>query len=612
MKFTSLVEVLEQLAATSKRGEKTAIIARHLHTLPKDEIPVNILLLKGRLFPDWDKRKLNVAAKTLIKALVQASGHSLRKVEESWKEKGDLGLVAEEVIGDKKQATLFTQSLTVQEVYDTLVKLSTYTGSRSVSAKIMGVSKLLTSANALEAKYITRFALEVVRIGVGEGVVRDAIVWSEFPNIVLSLRPDEAQEVLRSYAPEETEIVTSFDDILSRGQDTYAKLAAEEKDAREIYNALVKCVQHALDITNEMPKVATLLREQGLAGLSDVSIDVGKPLKVMLAQKVKNIRDGFDRVGSPAALEYKYDGFRMQVHIGESVRLFTRRLEDVTDQFPDVVRAVEKHVNCKDAVLDAEAVGLDPKTRLYQPFQHISQRIRRKYDIDTLALALPVELNVFDVLYHEGATMIDRPFHERRKVIASIIDSEKGVIMPSRIMVTDDEAEANKFYQESLDAGNEGIMFKSMDSPYQPGSRVGSMVKLKPIMDTLDLVVVQGTWGEGKRSKWITSYTVACIDENGELQTVGKVSTGLKELADEGMSFSEMTELLTPLITEESGKDVVVKPEIVIEVAYEEIQQSPTYSSGFALRFPRFVRLRERDPDDASTLDYVQELYEGQ
>ena len=336
---------------------------------------------------------------------------------------------------------------------------------------------------------------------------------------------------------------------------------------------------------------------------------------MMLALKCDTIEEAFETVGKPAAIEFKYDGFRIQAHKDgkNNIMLFTRRLEDVTDQFPDLVDFVRKNAKGKSFILDAEAVGYDRKTGKYLPFQSISQRIKRKYDIGRMASDFPVELNVFDIIYHEGKSMIDREFKERRKLLEKIIRQEPRKIVLSKIKITSDKKEAEKLFRQSVDAGNEGLMFKSLSSPYKPGARVGYMIKFKHIMETLDLVIVGAEWGEGKRSKWLSSYTIACVDEDGNFVEVGKASTGLKEKEEEGLSFMEMTRLLKPLIANDKGKEVLVKPKIVIEVGYEEIQKSPTYESGFALRFPRVIGLREdKGPDEASTLDYVKKLYASQ
>ena len=230
-----------------------------------------------------------------------------------------------------------------------------------------------------------------------------------------------------------------------------------------------------------------------------------------------------------------------------------------------------------------------------------------------MAKEVPVELNIFDVLYYDGNSTINEPYEKRRKIIEKIIKDKEYKIKIAEQIVTDDSKKAESFYKKSLDAGNEGIMLKSLNAPYKPGSRVGYMVKLKPVMETLDLVIVGAEWGEGKRTNWLTSYTMACRDSEDNLLEIGKVSTGVKELSEMGTSYEQMTELLKPIIIKEKGKAVTLKPEVVIEVKYEEIQKSPTYSSGYALRFPRFIRLREdRGITDIDTIDTVEELFHQQ
>jgi DNA ligase-1 len=342
---------------------------------------------------------------------------------------------------------------------------------------------------------------------------------------------------------------------------------------------------------------------------------IGKPVKVMLALKVNDAEEGIKRVGQPLEAEFKLDGFRIQAHkTKDKIRLFTRRLEDVTLQFPDIVSFVKENVKADSFILDSEAVGYSPKTKKYLPFQKISQRIRRKYNIEEMAEKFPVELNVFDILYYDGKNMLKEPFKKRRDILENIVKEKKKQIVLVKKLLTSDAKEINKFFKESIAAGNEGLMLKNLDSPYKPGARVGYMVKLKETMENLDLVIVGAEWGEGKRARWLSSYVLACRDEDGNLLEIGRVSTGLKEKDEEGLSFNEMTKMLQPLVISAKGKEVKVKPEIIIEVAYEEIQKSPKYSSGFALRFPRVIRLRtdERNVEDISSLEYVEELYYGQ
>ena len=366
-------------------------------------------------------------------------------------------------------------------------------------------------------------------------------------------------------------------------------------------------------MTNDFSSVAEAAK-QGLKHLEDMEIAMFRPLKVMLALKVKDVKEGFERCGEKVDIEYKLDGFRIQAHKkANKVKLFTRRLEEVTDQFPEVVDYVKNHVKAESCILDSEAAGFDPKTGKYLPFQNISQRIKRKYDIEEMSKKFPVELNVFDILYYDGKALIKEDFIKRREIIEKIIQQKQKKIVVVKNLITSDEKEVEKFYKASLDAGNEGIMFKKLDSPYKPGARVGHMNKMKPTMETLDLVIVGAEWGTGKRANWLSSFTLACIDEDGNFLEIGKMGTGIKEKEEEGISFNQLTEELKPLIKSEKGREVTIKPKIVIEVSYEEIQKSPTYSSGYALRFPRLKNLRtDRDPSGASTIALVEDFYYGQ
>ncbi len=583
MDYSDLIEVYEKLVKTSKRLEKTHIISEFLKTVKKEDLPYISLLLQGNVFPPVEEKKIGVAAKLVLKAISSASGIPSDKVEHHWAKSGDLGETAQELIGKKKQATLFHSKLTVKKVMDNLRKLSTLEGEGTVGRKVDLISELLTSASSLEAKYIIRTVLEELRVGVADGILRDAIVWAFFD-----------KDIGFTYDAKEN----NFD----------------VKD-REKYNQYADALQHAYDMVNDFSEVIITAREKGVIGLGGSKLKPGNPIKVMLYPKAENLKEAFEVVGNPAQFEYKFDGFRIQAHKKDGkITLFTRRLENVTKQFPDVVKFIDDNVKAKEFIIDSEAVGYDSKTKKYVAFQKISQRIKRKYDIEKISKEFPVELNVFDIVEYEGENCLKKPFKERRKLIEKIVHEVPFKIKLAEAIVTSSEKEAEEFYHRSLEAGNEGVMAKSLDAPYQPGRKVGNGVKIKPVMETLDLVIVGAEKGEGKRAGWLSSFVIACLDtDTDELVEIGRVSTGFKEKSDEGTSFEEMTELLNPLIIDKKSKIVVVKPKIVIEVAFEEIQKSPEYSSGYALRFPRLVRLREdRGVDDASTLREVENLYNQQ
>lgn len=582
MKYIELVKVYEELDKTTKRLAKTYIIAEFLKKVKKEELNIVALLLQGKLYPNWDETKVGVASKLILKAISTASGIDKDKVEKEWKKTGDLGKVAENLIHGKKQITLSSTDLTIEKVFNNLRKLAGLEGEGTVDKKTLLIAELLTSAKPLEAKYIVKTVLEELRAGIGEGSLRDAIVWAYF-----------GKEAGVNYNEEEKSV-----DIPDR----------------EKYNNYVNAVQKAYDLTNDFSKVAELAKTKGVKGLESSEIVLGKPLKVMLALKVDDMKEGFERVETPAAIEYKYDGFRMQIHKqGDKVTIFTRRLDDVTKQFTEIIPLIKKNVKAKEAILDSEAVGYDPKTGKYLPFQNISQRIKRKYDIERMAKEFPVELNIFDILYYNGKNLINEGFKERRNILEKIIIPIKKKMVLAKQIITSSEKDADKFYKESINAGNEGIMLKNLKAPYKPGARVGYMVKLKPTMETLDLVIVGAEWGEGKRANWLSSFTLACRDSKGEYLEVGKVGSGIKEKEEEGLTFQQLTKELKPYIISEKGKEVKVKPKLVVEVIYNEIQKSPTYSSGYALRFPRVLKLRaDRGPKDITTLHTVEKYYKEQ
>lgn len=580
MKYSKLVEIYEQLEATAKRLEQTRIISEFLREISTGEMGSVVLLLEGRVFPRWDERQVGIASKTMLKAISLAAGSPMSEVEAEWKKTGDLGTVSYNLIKRKKQSTLASHDLEIGKVLSNLRQLASIEGAGTVDRKISLVAELLTSARPSEAKYIARTILNDMRIGVGEGTLRDSIVWAFFGD-KLNISYDGGNAVIGD---------------------------------REKYKEYAEAVQEAYNLANDFAPVAEEAKKRGLKGLATVRMQIGVPIKVMLALKVEDIDEGFERCGSPAEFEFKYDGMRMQIHKNDDeVKVYTRRLENVTDQFPEVVDCVRKYVLEKKVILDSESVGYSKKTGKYLPFQSISQRIKRKYGIEKMSEEMPVEVNVFDILNCKGENVVSMPFSERKKLLRKIIKNIPKKIVLAKSITTSDKKEVEKFYKEAIESGNEGLMIKKLDAPYRPGARVGFMVKLKPTRENLDLVITGAEWGEGKRSKWLSSYTLACIDNDGNFLEIGKASTGLKEKKEEGLSFAEMTELLEPLIKSEDGKEVRVKPKIVIEVGYEEIQRSPTYSSGYALRFPRVIQLREdRSPDDVSTLSMVEAFYNAQ
>jgi DNA ligase-1 len=266
-------------------------------------------------------------------------------------------------------------------------------------------------------------------------------------------------------------------------------------------------------------------------------------------------------------------------------------------------------LKANECIVEGEAVAIDPKTNRPLAFQQLSRRIKRKYDIEEIQKQIPVEVNLFDIMMLEGKSLVETHFEERRKKLEEITQDAKGNFQIAKQIVTKNAKEAEKLYEKALKMGHEGVMAKNLKSPYTPGSRVKHMEKIKPEMETLDLAIIGAIWGEGRRKKWMGSFILGVRDtDRGEFVEVGKVATGLTDA-----NLEELTKLLKPNITEEHIKELVITPKIVVEVGYEEIQRSPTYESGFALRFPRVKTIRtDKGVEDADTIDKVERLYQMQ
>ncbi len=559
MKYLKLAELYESLSATTKRLEKIEILSKFLKEVNESDREILYLLL-GDIYPEYNEKKIGISSQLAIKAISKSTGTAKEKVVKEWKSIGDLGKVAEKLTKNKRQSTLQSnKSLSTEKVLENMKKLPELEGKGTVDKKISLITELLASASPIEALYLTRTLIGDLRIGIQESTIREAM------------------------------------------NKAFFKGEASEK------------IQDAINKTNDLAVVFDLARKGDEKDLGKLHLEIGKPIKVMLAEKAKTIKEGFETVGKPCAIEYKYDGFRLLIHKkGEKVFLFTRRLENVTKQFPEVIDYIKKYVKGDSFILDSEAVGFDKKTKEYKPFQSVSQRIKRKYDIEKIKNELPIEINVFDILYYEGKSLLHEPFKKRTELIRKLIENHPYKIIHSKQIITDDEKKAEAFYKQALKDRQEGVMMKNLDAPYEPGRRVGNMLKIKPEERDLDLVITGGEYGTGKRSGWVSSFILSCYAD-GKYLEIGKVGTGFKEKEEEGVSFKGLTEKIKPLITEEKGKNVKIKPKIVVSVTYQEIQKSPTYSSGFALRFPRFTALRpDKSPSEATTLKEVEKDFEKQ
>jgi DNA ligase-1 len=563
MRYSELVKVYEELEKTPSKLAKTEILAKLLKNTPKEDLDKVVLLAQGIVFPKYTGHELGIALQMMLKAIARSSGFSQERVEEMFKKSGDLGLVAEECMKAKKQVSLVKKELNVENVFENLQKLAFLAGEGSQDKKLNLIAELLSFSQPKEAKYIVRTILGDLRVGVAEGIIRDAIAKAFLP---------------------------------------------EGKESIEI-------LEHALNIYPNYGEIAVIAKEKGLKGLKDVKIKLGEPIQVMLGEKAESIKEVVEEFGKVAA-EYKYDGMRAQIHKdGEKIWIYTRRLEDVTKQFPDVAEICKRHLKPRQCIVEGEVIAVD-KNLTPLPFQILSQRIQRKYDIEKMVQEIPVIINLFDVVFVDGEMLFDKTFAERRKMLEKIVSVKPGKIVVAKQIISDSVKELEKFYKEALDAKQEGLFLKVLDSKYVFGRHVGGWYKIKPTMETLDLAIIGATWGTGKRAGWLGSFILGCRDEKtGKFLECGMLGTGVKEkkTSPTDITFEELTEMLKPFIISEKGSSVKFKPKIVISVDYQEIQVSPNYESGFALRFPRFVALRQdKGPEDVDTIERIKYLYELQ
>lgn len=579
MNFKHFAQVLADIEQTDSRLAKTNKVCKLLTQAEQKELETVTLFLQGRIIPAFKQGDLGLASKTVAKTIGKAFGYE-NEVIQLWREKGDLGDVASIYADKKKQTTLFSQQHSLTSAHNIFRKIMSIEGDNSVERKEKQLSKLLTSGTAEEAKFYTRLAIGNLRVGLGEGTLRDAIAWAFL---------DEAKPNYNT----ETESI--------------------HPESRETYEEAVSKLQGVIDKTNDF-YLAVQKAKQGISSLETGFIH-GRPAKAMLAQRSESIQDIFETLGRPAGFEYKYDGVRMQIHYSQNnLYIFTRRLENVTKQFPEVKNYLEKHLskNVDSCILDVEAIGYKADTKQYVAFQEISRRIKRKYDIQKVREELPVELKVFDILSLNKEDVTQKEYQERRKLLEKQVQEREYKVTLSELFVTGKEKDALSFFEKANETGNEGVMAKKLSGIYKPGNRVGTMLKYKSVLDDLDVVIVGAEWGQGKRKGWLTSYTIACI-QGDEYKTIGKIATGLKEKPQEGFSFKQMTDLLKPHIIETDGREVKITPEEVITVRFEEIQKSPSYTSGYALRFPRFVAHRpDKDNTSIATQKEIEKMYEEQ
>jgi len=511
MKFLELAIVLDRIEKTTKRLEMVDIISEFLRKVD-DEIKETVYLLQGKVAPDYEGVELGVAEKIAIKVLSTITGMGEGKIEGELLKTGDLGKVGEELLKNKKQSSLFYEEMTIRKVFRSFLKMAGESGSGSQTRKIQILQELLQNSEPIEARYIIRIVLGKMRIGVADMTIVDAIA-------------------------------------LAFG-------AKEDEDE----------VERAYNIHPDLAEIAFIAYNGGIESLKGIKVKPGIPVRSMLAERLPSLKEILEKMGGSSAFEYKYDGLRIQAHKDrDKVILFSRRLENVTSQFPDIVREIRDNVAAENAILDGEAVPFNLDTGEMLPFQEISRRRGRKFDLDATAERIPVVLFLFDILYYNNENMMNRPYTERRlKLINNIKESVKLRIGKSKVL--SDENDAERFFTEALEAGCEGIVAKNISekSIYRAGAREFLWIKYKrdyqmEMEDTVDLVVVGAFGGQGRRSGGYGALLMAVYSkEEGLFRTVCKLGSGFTD-----DQLNNLPRMLRPYLIKEKDRrvDSIIQPD---------------------------------------------------
>jgi DNA ligase-1 len=580
LNYTVIADAYEKIEATTKRLEMTDLLVDLLKNTPKDVIAKVVYLTQGKIYPDFVGLEIGVAEKLAIKALSRATGIRESEIEEDLKKTGDIGETAQGFIAKKKQVTFFQKTLTVQHVYETLDKIAKTTGTGAVDSKMSFLAGLLSAASPKEAKYLLRTVTGNLRLGIADMTVLDAL----------------------------------------------AIAYGGGKEAREL-------VERAYNISSDLGRVANIIAEQGLEGIKKFQVVVFEPIRPMLAERLSSPEEILEKLGGKCVAEYKYDGERVQAHKkGNEVTLYSRRLEDISSQYPDAVELVKEHVKAEAAILEGECVAVDVETGELRPFQELMHR-RRKYEIEQAMEQYPVSLFMFEALYVDGKDLTLDAYPVRRKALENAL-KKSGRVTVAKHIVTGKVKELEAFFEEAIADGCEGLVCKAIgkDSVYQAGARGWLWIKYKrdyksEMTDTVDLVVVGAFHGRGKRAGTYGALLLAAYNaETDTFETVTKCGTGFtdKDLAN----FPEMLEKhVVPRkhsrVQSMLEADVWFEPKVVLEILGAEITLSPIHmcamdsirkGSGLAIRFPRFTGNYRVDKaaEDATTSAEVVEMYRGQ
>ena len=576
--YSEVAEKYNELEGTSGRNEMTRILGELMKETPREELPLLVYLTQGKLRPDYEGVEVGLAEKLALRAVASATGLSAEKVYSSYVKHGDIGTAAEELLQTKGQGTLFSEKLTLRRVYYTLLRIARQSGSGSIDLKLKELGSLLNDATPLEAKFIMRTVTGELRLGVADYTVLDAA----------------------------------------------ASAFLGGKGERE-------GIERAYNIHPDLGFVVSTVAEKGVKGVRSTRVEVGVPIRPMLAERLSSAAAIVKKMGDRVvAAEYKLDGERLQIHKdGSAVKIFSRRLESITGNYPDAIELAREHVKAKKAILEAEVVAINEDTGEYLPFQELMHR-RRKHGVEQAMVDYPVALNFFDILYAES-DVTEKPYTFRRKKLQeNVEETERTRLVPA--MRSSDPEKIEAFMEEAIENGCEGLVLKDLASGYRAGARGFAWIKLKreyrsELTDTIDLVIIGAFHGRGRRAGTYGTYLLGAYDEKRALYTsVAKIGTGFSD-AD----LERIPKLLKPYESHVKPSDVEsnlvpdlwFRPHIVIETIAQELTLSPIHTAamgrvrpgaGISLRFPKFTgRVRDdKGPEDATSVEEIVSMYQKQ
>ncbi len=568
--FSDVAEVFSEIEKRSGRLEMTDVLAALFARTGKDEIDKLVYIVQGIIAPPYEGLDLGVGEKFAIEAIASAAGYSKSQVEANYKKSGDLGDTAEELIGKKRQTALFTSEMGLVRVYETMRRIGESSGSGSQEQKIKRLAEMLNNASPLEARYIVRFVLGRLRLGVGDPTIIDAL------------------------------------SVSKKG----------DKSLREP-------LEHAYNVCTDLGYVAKTFYTKP-ASIEKFHVQPFKPLMPALAERLSDPQAIIEKLGR-CGVEMKYDGFRMQIHKkADKVEIYSRKLERMTPMFPDIVKEVQAMPQ-KELIFEGEALAYDSEKHRYFPFQQTMHR-RRKHGIEQSSKDFPLNIFVFDIIYIDGKDMTGEPYAKRRDLIVKTFRGER--IKPSESVEVEDAEELDRLFQRAINEGLEGIMAKDLKSPYTAGKRKFAWIKLKKsygkAVDTIDGVIVGYYLGRGTRAQFEFGGVLLAVynPDSGKLETIAKMATGFTEQEMKDLeALLEETKTQKPASNLDCRIDVDfwVEPKYVVEVAFDDITQSPNHTcgwsgeTGYALRFPRLVKMRpDKGVLDITTTSEVIEMFQMQ